>query len=156
MLLWKNHLFWLIISSFRDPDPWSGSVQIFPDPTKRSGSGSPTLVYKKVHAFYKQKWSSKVVNPAPPPCFIRFFDFFRNWSVSFGSFGCFDSDSKHRNERNRELSFGFAKQTENQPKQMSFALFWFEPKKFFVCFVETRVDTKGTFSISRNTKLIRK
>jgi hypothetical protein len=38
MLMWKNHLFWLIISTFRGSDPDPGSRFLDPDPTKRSGS----------------------------------------------------------------------------------------------------------------------
>jgi hypothetical protein len=48
-----------------------------------------------------------------------FFICFETDLAIFGSFGCFDTDSKHRNEP-KNLFFGLAKQTENQPKQMEF------------------------------------
>ncbi len=35
------------------------------------------------------------------------------------------------------MIFGFVKQTEKQPKQISFDLFRFEPKKKFDCFEDT-------------------
>jgi hypothetical protein len=50
--------------------------------------------------------------------FFRFFGLFQNRSDCFG---CFKTVPKHRNKP-KKIVFGFAKQTENQPKQTEF---WF-------------------------------
>jgi hypothetical protein len=51
-----------------------------------------------------------------PSLFSVSFGFFRNKSVCFG---CFETGPKHRNKP-KKIFFGFAKQTENQPKQIVF------------------------------------
>jgi hypothetical protein len=48
--------------------------------------------------------------------FLRFFGLFRN---RFVCFGCFETDPKHRNKP-KKCFISFAKQTENQPKQIEF------------------------------------
>jgi hypothetical protein len=49
-------------------------------------------------------------------CSFSFFGLFRNKSVCFG---CFETGPKHRNKP-KKYFFGFAKQTENEPKQIVF------------------------------------
>jgi hypothetical protein len=48
--------------------------------------------------------------------FFRFFGLFRNRSVCFG---CFETGPKHRNKP-KKIVIGFAKQPENEPKQIEF------------------------------------
>jgi hypothetical protein len=47
---------------------------------------------------------------------MHFFGLFRNRSVCFG---CFETGPKHRNKP-KKIVIGFAKQTENEPKQIEF------------------------------------
>jgi hypothetical protein len=81
---------------------------------------------------------------SPPP--TRVFRFlFRNRSVCFGSFDWLDADPKQP-KQTEQIIFGFAKQTENQPKQIEFR---FEQKVLFVCCVDTltvMISFKGIFS----------
>ncbi len=48
--------------------------------------------------------------------FWRFFGLFRQSSICFG---CFNTDLKHKNKP-KKMFFGFARQTEKQPKQIEF------------------------------------
>jgi hypothetical protein len=56
---------------------------------------------------------------------MYFFGLFWNRSVCFG---CFETGPKHRNIP-KIFFMGFVKQTENEPKQIEFRLFRFEPRK---------------------------
>jgi hypothetical protein len=70
-------------------------------------------------------------------CLFVYFGLFRNSSVSFG---CFDMDSKHRNEPKQTEKINWLV-SRNKPKinrnRFSFGLFRFEPKIYFVCFEDT-------------------
>jgi hypothetical protein len=54
------------------------------------------------------------------PLYRTFFgDFFGLFQENSVCFGCFDTSPKHRNKP-KKMFFGFAKQTEKQPKQIEF------------------------------------
>jgi hypothetical protein len=65
-----------------------------------------------------------------------FFDLFRNWSGCFGSFGCFDMDSKHRNEAK---IFFVSRKNRKSTKTDWVSVCFGSNRNFFVCFVETQV-----------------
>jgi hypothetical protein len=75
--------------------------------------------------------------------FFRFFGLFRNRSVCFG---CFETGSKHRNKP-KKIVIGFAKQTENEPKQIEFRFVSVRTeKKLFVSRTPYRNPSQvGTF-----------
>jgi hypothetical protein len=64
-----------------------------------------------------------------------FFGLFRENSVCFG---CFYTGPKHRNKPKKKF-FGFAKQTEKQPKQIEFRFILVPSEKKFDCFEDTLV-----------------
>jgi hypothetical protein len=75
---------------------------------------------------------------------------FRENSVFFG---CFDTGPKYRNKPEK-LFFGFAKQTEKQPKQIEFRLVSVRTEKNFDCFEDTLVmyDKYGTCGAQREKR----
>jgi hypothetical protein len=62
--------------------------------------------------------------------FFVFLGLFRNRSVCFGSF---ETSPKHRNKP-KKIVFGFAKQTENQPKQTEFRFVSVRTENIFCLF----------------------
>jgi hypothetical protein len=62
--------------------------------------------------------------------FFRFSGLFRNRCVCFG---CFETDPKHRNKpkQTEKMFISFAKQAENQPKQIEFRFVSVRTEKFF-------------------------
>ncbi len=61
------------------------------------------------------------------------FGLFQEYAVCFG---CFDTGPKHRNKL-KKMFFGFAKQTEKQPKQIEFRFVSVGTEIFFYCFEDT-------------------
>jgi hypothetical protein len=77
------------------------------------------------------------VSRTPKIFLIDFFGLFRENSVSFVFF---DTGPKHRNKPKKKF-FGFAKQTEKQPKQIEFRLVSVRTEKKFDCFEDTQDGT---------------
>ncbi len=71
---------------------------------------------------------------------------FRQYSVCFG---CFDTGPKHRNKL-KKMFFGFAKQTEKQPKQIAFRFVSVLTKKTFDCFEDTLVPALKVAHLTPN------
>jgi hypothetical protein len=69
--------------------------------------------------------------------YFVFFGLFRNRSVCFG---CFDIGPKHRNEpkQTEKIIYWFRETNQKTTKnRLSFGLFRFEPKIYFICFEDT-------------------
>jgi hypothetical protein len=84
----------------------------------------------------------QVLHKKPTYFILFFFGLFRNRSVCFG---CFDIDPKI--ETNRKINLLVSRnKPKNNRNRLSFGLFRFEPKIYFICFEDTLVVTKLTAS----------
>jgi hypothetical protein len=82
---------------------------------------------------------------------MYFFGLFRNKPVCFG---CFETGPKHRNKP-KKIVIGFAKQTENEPKQIEFRYVSVRTEKKFVCFEDTLVvHDKNLKAINKGQTII--